>query len=241
MIRMIRADKLLNRFVLVILLVVTVGWILSGCSKKQPKISYSGQADDVFQKGANRAPTPRTLYSMAKIFATQGKEQQCRYILVRIIREQPDFVPAYCELAELYMRQGQVQMAVDTLKAARTHAPRDAVLMNNLGLCYLLKDEYSDAETMFAGAAGERPSDARYRANLAVAIGMTGRYDEALSLFEQLMPEADAHYNLGVICEARNDRQGAMEAFEKSEEIHVALIENGVERAVGAIKNVINP
>ncbi len=228
--RTIRADKLLHRFTLAILLVVTVGCVLGGCRSKQRKISYSNHADEVFQKGANRAPTPRTLYSMAKIFATQGKEQQCRYILVRIIREQPDFVPAYCELAELYMRQGQLQMAVDTLQAARTHAPRDAVLMNNLGLCYLLRDEHADAEKMFAAAAGERPSDARYRANLAVAVGMMGRYDEALSLFKQLMPETDAHYNLGVICEARNDRDGAMEAFEKSEEIHVALIENGVER-----------
>ncbi len=238
--RTTRADKFLYRFALAILLVVAVGWVLGGCKQRQRKISYSGQADEAFQKGANRAPTPRTLYSLAKIFATQGKERQCRYVLVRIIREQPDFVPAYCELAELYMRQGQVQMAADTLKAARKQAPRDPVLMNNLGLCYLLRDEHADAETMFAAAAGERPSDARYRANLAVAIGMTGRYDEALLLFKQLMSEKDAYYNLGVICEARNDRQGALEAFDKCEEIHVALIENGVEQAVEAVKKVIN-
>lgn len=234
--RTTRADKFLHRFVLALLIVVALGLVLSGCKRKQQKISYSRQADEEFQKGANRAPTARTLYAMAKIFATQGKERQCRYILVHTIREHRDFVPAYCELAELYMRQGQVEMAVDTLKGALRYSPHDPVLMNNLGLCYLLRDEYADAQTMFASAAGKSPSDARYRANLAVAIGMMGRYDEALSLFKQVMPEADAHYNLGVICEARNDREGAVEAFGKSEEVHVALIENGVEKAVEAAK-----
>lgn len=205
-----------------LLIAAAATWGVLGCGAEAPKPSYSSRNDSDFLAGANRPPTARTYYSMAKILATQGKDDQCRFILWRLINDYPDFLPAYCELAELHMRTGQLDLAKDTLQVAHLKSQKDPVILNNLGMCLLLKGEYHEALEAFTTAAGVNPNDARYRANMAVALGMMGRYDESLMLFKQLMPEADAHYNLGVLCEARNDADSAARAFSKSRAIRDA-------------------
>ena len=40
---------------------------------------------------------------------------------------------------------------------------------------------------------------------MATSLGLLGRYDEALSLYEQVIPILDAHHNLAVISEVRGD------------------------------------
>jgi len=72
-------------------------------------------------------------------------------------------------------------------------------------MCHLLKGDYDDALEQFtqASAVGD---DRRYRANMAVALGMLGRYNESMALYEQIVGEEDAKHNLRVIIEARKDR-----------------------------------
>lgn len=175
--------------------------------------------DDEFQAGAKRPPTARTLYAMARILAAQGKDVECEFVLGRVIREHPGFLPAYCEMAELRVRQRRIEEAVATLDAARIISPNDPIILNNLGMCMLLKSEYDDALTLFTQASSVIPQEARYRANMAVALGMIGRYDESLALYEQVVPPAEAHFNLGVLCEARKDLTRAAKEFRRAKEL----------------------
>jgi Flp pilus assembly protein TadD len=169
-------------------------------------MSYSqNAADPEFQAGADRPPTANTLYSLAKILTAQGKDRQCQFVLLRTIREYPYFTPAYCELAELHVRLNEPDKAVQTFQAALEFSPHDPVILNNLGICWLLKGRYAKGLTRFTEAASVVSHDARYRANMAVALGMMGREEESLSLFEQILPIEDAYHNLRVICEARSN------------------------------------
>jgi len=156
---------------------------------------------------------------MSKILSAQGRDKQCRYVLMRIIHDYPDYSPAYCDLAELYMRSDDVARAVGTLEVGLSVSPRDAVLINDLGMCRLLQGRYQDAMERFTEAAGISPHDARYRANIAVAVGMMGRYEESLALFEQIVPEDQAHHNLAVVCEAIGDEERSKVEFEKADAI----------------------
>ena len=142
---------------------------------------------------------------MARILAAQGRDPQCEMVLSRIIREHPRFMPAYCDLAELQLRNHSIDDAIQTLSAGLNVSPQDAILANNLGMCWMLKGDYDKALSMFTQAAGVNPNDARFRANMAASLGLLGRYDEALSLYEQVIPISDAHHNLAVISEARGD------------------------------------
>ena len=119
------------------------GWLLvvlclGGCTESAgPASGTSGttnSADREFQTQANRPPTPKTLWATAQILANQGKDKECEYILNRIIREDPKFLPARNSLAELQMRQGRTNEAIETLQDALRIQPKDPVLLNNLGM-----------------------------------------------------------------------------------------------------------
>jgi Flp pilus assembly protein TadD len=83
------------------------------------------------------------------------------------------------------------------------------VLQNDLGMCRLLQHRYEDALQSFTAAAAGVPPDTRARANMAVALGMLGRFDESLAIYLQILPPADAHYNVAILSEARKDGERA--------------------------------
>ena len=154
----------------------------------------------------DRPPTARTLYSMADILATQGKDAECEFVLRRCIGQYSQFTPAYNSLAELQMRQGRVHEAVETLSVALDNSPQDPVLRNNLGMCFLVRKEYDKALEQFTVAAGAVPESEKYRANMATALGLLGRGDESLALLSQILPEAQAKHNAEILCRASGER-----------------------------------
>ena len=58
---------------------------------------------------------------------------------------------------------------------------------------------------------------------MAVALGMMGRYQEALALYRHLISEADARHNLNVLSEARNDTERALELLPLAVSTHEPL------------------
>ena len=189
----------------------------NGCTQKAAGPAaqrVTSPDDDYFAAGAGKAPTLKTRYAMARVLAAQGKDDQCVFILEQLIRERPQCLPAYSDLAELYMRHHRLEDAVNLLKTGlRVAEQQDPVLVNNLGMCRMIQGNYEVALSAFVKADTLAPSDARFKANRAAALGMLGRYDEALDQYLQVLPPADAHFNLGVICEARKDLERAQEEY----------------------------
>jgi Flp pilus assembly protein TadD len=147
-------------------------------------------------------PTAKTLYATADILAAQGKDTQCEFVLRRCLRQYPRFTPAYNSLAELQVRQGRVHEAVATLTQALEVRPRDPVLLNNLGMCLLIRKEYGPALERFTEAGGLVPESGKYRANMATALGLLGREEEALALMQQVLPPDKARHNAEVLHKA---------------------------------------
>ncbi len=189
--------------------IVLAAAALAGCDQPKSNLSYSPPEEDSFQRGVDRAPTAKTLYAMAGIFIRQGRDNEAMIVLNRVVADYPQCMSAYCDLAELHLRNGRPDAAISVLCKGLQVAPRDTVLLNDLGMCWLLKQDYELAMVSFARAVEYSPLHARYRSNLAMALGMMGRYDEALALFEQVVPLADAHYNLSILCDARRDKPRA--------------------------------
>jgi Flp pilus assembly protein TadD len=173
--------------------------LLGGCAGSNQAASYGDsrpapKASD-FDTQANRPPSAKTLHSMADILATQGKDRECEFVLCRCVREYPRFIPAYNSLAELRMRHGRLVEAIDILSKALEIRPQDPVLLNNQGMCLLVRKEYPKALERFTAAAGLMPASQKYRANLATTLGLMGRQEEALALLEQVLPQDKAKSN----------------------------------------------
>jgi Flp pilus assembly protein TadD len=193
----------------------------AACASPSRSRTDSSRTDAKEQTGPSdeRRPSANTLYSMSRILSSQSKDAEAETVLTRLIAEHPDFMPAYSDLAELYLRHERVDSAVEVLKTGIKVAPEDAVLQNDLGMCRLTQGRYEEALDSFTAAAAGAPQDARARANMAVALGMLGRLDESLALYLQLVSPSEAHFNLGVLCEARKDTQRAAQEFEIAESL----------------------
>lgn len=195
---------------LLALAVFITGSLLQGCNesvKSENAKKYNSNYSDLgFEQGANQPPTVKTLYALADILSSQGKNAEAEIVLKRIIQEHPEFLPAWNSLAELQMRQRHIDQAVNTLSTARKINPNDAVLLNNLGMCYVIRQDYNKALEMFTATAGVKPENARYRANMAVCLAFLGRDDEAISLYRQILPENQVQHNLSIIRNAREKK-----------------------------------
>lgn len=200
-------------------------WILClvGCSKSVRSVPDTDwvQNDSLsdFEVQVNRPPTAKILWAMADILAKQGKDSECEFVLKRIIYEHPDFMPAYNSLAELKMRQGHTKAAVKTLQDGLSIEPKAPVLLNNLGMCWIILQDNEIALDAFTEAAGLMPVNRKYRANMAVALGLLDRDEEALSLFKQVLPENLAYQNMVVLQKNKREDSADPNTPAPSEEV----------------------
>jgi len=184
--------------------------VCCGCSRSYRSAAPKGAR---FERRAvaaelprDRPPTAKTLYSMAEILATQGKDAECEFVLGRCLQEHPRFLPAYNSMAELQVRQGRLHEAIETLTTALQVFPRDPVLLNNRGMCLLLRRDYARALEHFIEAAGQVPESGKYRANLATALGLLGRQEECRALLQQILPPDKAEHNAEVLRKAYEEK-----------------------------------
>lgn len=186
---------------------------ISGCAESTQSAREgtfnSSNSAPVAEIRDDQPPTPKTLLSMADILAAQGKDKECEFVLSTCVRQHPDFAPAYNSLAELQMRQGRTGQAENVLSGALRRWPTDPVLLNNLGMCFLIRRDYETSLGYFTRAAARAPESEKYRANMATSLGMLGRDPEALALLRQILPEEEAAHNAEVLQKARQKAAGS--------------------------------
>lgn len=83
--------------------------------------------------------------------------------------------------------------------------PQNAEILNDLGYSYYLSGQLNKAESAANKAVALESTNSRFRNNLGLIVGQSGRLDEALSHFRVAGSEADAHFNLAFI-HASNER-----------------------------------
>ncbi len=180
---------------------------LAGCVSHTQKVPMSSAhpsaADDSFAAGAGRPPTAETSYTFARILVAQGRDRDAIFVLNETIRQHPDFLPAYNEIADVYVRADRIDDAVACLTAALKRAPDDGILLNNLGMCRLLQKKYEQALESFARATKAAPSNPIFRANHATALAFVGRDAEAVSEYQTVVERWQAKENLAIIAKTR--------------------------------------
>jgi Flp pilus assembly protein TadD len=194
--------------------------LIGGCNSDGQMVDRprSNPIQDEFAAGKDRVPTAETLYAMSRILVARNRDAKAEFVLVRIIEQHPGFIPAYNELAELRMRNDRTDEAITSLEAGLAIAPDQPVLLNNLGVCAMVSEDYESAVTHFLAAMDAAPNVARYQANLGVAMALMGDYDGAYEVMLGVLGEYDARTNLAQICLANGDEERAAEELRLAEE-----------------------
>ena len=88
--------------------------------------------------------------------------------------------------------------------------PEESTILSNLGLSYVLSKNLPEAEATLKRAAAGRTTDPRVRGNLALVVGLQGRFAEAEEIARADLPPDQAATNVAYLRDmiARQSAQG---------------------------------
>jgi Flp pilus assembly protein TadD len=92
--------------------------------------------------------------------------------------------------------------------------PEEPTVLSNLGMSYVLSKDLPKAEEVLRRAYGGANADARVRQNLALVVGLQGRFGEAESIVKADLPAEEAAANVAYLKEmlSRKDNPRASTA-----------------------------
>lgn len=105
-------------------------------------------------------------------------------------------------------QQGKHEDARRYYASALKIAPEEPSVLSNLGMSYVLSKDLPKAEQVLRRAYQRGTSDARVRQNLALAIGLQGRFAEAEAIVKADLPPDQAEANVAYLKQMLGDGRG---------------------------------
>jgi Flp pilus assembly protein TadD len=160
----------------------------------------TGQAAAVLENAIAIYPNDPTLQlAYAKALAASGKLDQALTMVDQAINPaEPDW-NALLVKGAILDQDGQNAAARQCYADALKIAPNQPSLHANLGLSYAMTNELDKAEKELRIAVSLPGATSQVRQNLALIVGLQGRFDEAQKLFSAEMPPEKVASNMDYI------------------------------------------
>ncbi len=158
------------------------------------------QALAVMQQVAIANPDDRNvLAAYGKAQAATGQLQQALDTIGRAqTPDRPDWRLISAEGAILD-QMGRPNDARQRYRDALDIQPNEPSVLSNLGMSYLLTGDLRTAETYLRSAAGQPSADSRVRQNLALVVGLQGRFPEAEQIARRELSPQQADANVAYL------------------------------------------
>jgi len=112
--------------------------------------------------------------------------------------EYPDWKLVSAEAAILD-QLGQSPAARELYRKALDMKPNEPSVLSNLGMSYVLGGDLKTAETYLRDAAQQPGADSRVRQNLALVVGLQGRFEEAREIAGRELSAEQAEANMAYL------------------------------------------
>jgi Flp pilus assembly protein TadD len=167
------------------------------------------QAVAVLQRASIHNPNHRKLLgAYGRALADAGNLSQALDVLSRAhTPDQPDWRVLSVQGAVLD-QMGRYADARRYYETALKIVPDEPSVMSNLGLSYALSKDLRKAEQTLRTASTKAATDRRIRQNLALVVGLQGRFKEAEEIARADLPPAEAAENIAYLRDMLA-RQGA--------------------------------
>ena len=167
-------------------------------------LNANGQADKALEVMGTLAashPADANLQSTyGKALVREGRGAEAIAVLTGSALQSSRDASVYSALGSAYDQTGAFNEARAAYRQALVLKPGDTATLNNQAMSYMLQGDPAQAESLLRQAlAGKASVDARIRQNLALAIGLQGRFDEAREVASKDLPQADVDANLAYL------------------------------------------
>lgn len=96
-------------------------------------------------------------------------------------------------------KQGRFKEALAFYERAQTIAPNQPSVLNNIAMAHAALGDATQAESMLKQAAAQQGATAKVQENLAIVLGLQGRYEESRQVAAAAMPGETASANTDYI------------------------------------------
>lgn len=170
--------------------------------------AYAESLDELGQKPTQidvlRTTAQRTTGDAAsqakvgRLLLAAGDPEGAEQVLSRAVALNPKDVQSISALGASLDQQTKHAEAREQYQAALAMKPDDVNVMNNLGMSYALQGKLPDAETTLRKAMNHPAGRnlPRIRQNLALVIGLQGRFDEAKRIASEDLPPDQVQANM---------------------------------------------
>lgn len=160
----------------------------------------TGQAVAVLETAMSDHPRdPAVSVAYAKALTADGRFAQALNVVDNAIRpEAPDW-NALSVKGAILDQLGRHAEARELYIQAMVYAPYEASLEANLGLSYAMTNDLAAAEEHLRRAASMPGANTRVRQNLALIVGLSGRFDEARALYAAELPPDQVEANMAYV------------------------------------------
>lgn len=163
-------------------------------------VGQSQQAVSVLEISVGLYPKDADIaVAYAKALTADGRFEQSLQVLDNVIRpEAPDWNALLVKGATLDQlgRNGEARALY---AQALVYAPGEASIETNIGLSYAMTNDLPAAEQHLRRAVQMRGANSRVRQNLALVIGLQGRFEECRAIYAAELPPEQVESNMAYV------------------------------------------
>lgn len=162
----------------------------------------TNEALNVYQKLVALDPANARLAGLyGRKLVAAGKAEQAIPVLEGAEQKGDTDWRTLSALGSAYDQEGLYAKARAEYKKVLATDPQNFTVMNNLAMSYALEGKLTEAEAELRAADGlpRSRSEPRIRQNLALVVGLQGRFDEASKLAQQDLPPEQVEENMAYL------------------------------------------
>ncbi|WP_373505944.1 tetratricopeptide repeat protein [Aestuariivirga sp.] len=165
-------------------------------------IGQSKKQLEVYRKLVALNPANTKLASLyGRKLVSIGRSNEAVPVLERAAQSGDADWRTHSALGSAYDQQGLYQKARAEYQKALTLDPQNLSVQNNMGMSFALEGDLKQAETTLrqADAIPRSKTEPRIRQNLALVVGLQGRFDEASKLASEDLPAEQVQENMAYL------------------------------------------
>ena len=145
-----------------------------------------------YTKGLNLSPkSVRLRYKMAGLFLTRGLAADAEQGYLSIIKDQPDYAPAYEGLGRAYYAAGNMEKAEESFRQALKINPRSWQAENHLGIVKDRLKKHDEAIAHYRAAIAIKPDSGLLYNNLGMSYYLKGDSEKAVLAFNEALAKGE--------------------------------------------------
>ena len=134
--------------------------------------------------------------SLVEILRINGKFEECRNILDKLLLKNPDDEQVLNALGKVSIAQNDGPGCLKSYKSLNKSHPRNPSFLNGLAICHDISHQHKQAQILYRQAIELSPDNLNIQSNYGLSLALSGHTKDAISLLYKLSQRSRSTLNI---------------------------------------------